>query len=54
MKLLSVKKIERLHFKISYSFDSNKYVNQIYAIKTAFICIFGLPIIATKYIFIPV
>ena len=53
MKILSVKKIKRLHFKISYSFGENKYINRIFAAKAAFVCFLGLPLYATKYIFIP-
>lgn len=53
MKLLSVRKIKTLYFKLSYSFEKNNYVREFSIGKRAFIAFLGIPIYSTKLIFVP-
>lgn len=52
MKLLSVKKLKRLYFTISYSFASSKYQREFSLCKQAYVSFLGLPLYSTKTIMV--
>ena len=52
MKLLSVRKIKTLYFKLTYSFEKNNYVREFSIGKRAFVTFLGIPIYPTKLIFV--
>jgi hypothetical protein len=50
MKYLSTKKLERMYYRITYSFETNTYKRELFLIKKAIITFLGLPLFATKEI----
>lgn len=52
MKLFSVKKLERLYFEIKCDLKTMQYSRQYTMRKGAYITFLGIPLYATKFIFV--
>lgn len=52
MKLLSVKKLERMYFEIKCDLKTMQYSRNYTLRKGSYITFLGIPLIATKYVFI--
>jgi hypothetical protein len=54
MKLFSVKKLERLYFEVKCDLKTMTYSRQFTMRKGAYITFLGIPLYATKHVFIDV
>lgn len=52
MKFFGVSKLKSLYYEIGFDFKSNEYIRQFSIRKSAFVTFIGIPIYATKHIFV--